>query len=372
LGHDLDTLQLEKSCVLTTKKFPVLRACFPEISGRFWQVILHQLEKPFSVVEVDDLTQSFHNFCLRDASDFSPTQPPLAFVLLRHKSQGNRLVLRISHAQYDGFSLPIIVGTLLAYYHDKAPLNAPDFSLFLSYAAQHRSASIAYWKKLLQGSSPVTIQDISKKLLLQGCVQDSPPEGFLAEAETTMPRLSGNITSATLVSTAWAVLLARLIGRDDITYGHLIAGRNSALRGIEHIVGPCINIVPVRVKIPAVVKPTDLLRSVQEQFLAVGEADSLGFADIIKHCTDWRTTSRFDINIQHQNIDEHPEFTFQGTKNRLQFFQYPNILPMSQIHLMCYPEHGRLRINLTTDTSIMCKETANSLLASLMKIIRQL
>jgi non-ribosomal peptide synthetase component F len=86
---------------------------------------------------------------------------------------------------------------------------------------------------------------------------------------------------ASLVSSAWAVVLSRISGEDDVVYGHVVAGCNSDIPGIMEIVGPCVNIIPVRTRVSLNTTLTKLLCSVQEQHALVGQLDLMGLDDII-------------------------------------------------------------------------------------------
>ena len=235
LGVSLDILDFKRRCSLTLERFPILRACFLHLLGKFWQVVLNQLDLPLHIKDVNkDLDRSFRDFCLKDMEDISQNRPPLAFVLLSHRVQGIRFVLRLSHAQYDGISLPTIFRSIVDSYNDKAFLQPPSFSRFLAYAYHCRFQSISYWKELLRGSSITTTYS---KLAPPG-IYDSLPQGIRIEAQISLPHLPGNITSASLLCSAWAVLLSRITGESDVVYGRLVAGRHSAIKGIEEIVGP--------------------------------------------------------------------------------------------------------------------------------------
>ena len=48
---------------------------------------------------------------------------------------------------------------------------------------------------------------------------------------------------------AWAILLDRQTGISDTVFGAAFAGRPSDLNGVESIVGPFVNNLPVRVKV---------------------------------------------------------------------------------------------------------------------------
>ncbi|KID95512.1 Condensation domain protein, partial [Metarhizium majus ARSEF 297] len=176
------------------------------------------------------------------------------------------------------------------------------------------------------------------------------------------------MTPATLASAAWALLLSRLTGRGDVVYGHLVAGRNSEMGGIDKTVGCCLNFIPVRVTFPSSQTPTELLFAVQEQFLAVGEADSLGYKEIIENCTDWPPGSTFESTIQHQNIDENPQIQSAAGVSQVQFFQNPHLVPMS-IHMVSETRGDKLCLELNSNTHIMSLEAAEAMVNGLMSII---
>ncbi|KAK9437913.1 Amino acid adenylation [Metarhizium brunneum] len=365
LPENTDVSLLERACTRTLGEFPILRACFLRLQGKFWQVVLQNIQHPFRVHDVsENLDVALDNFCVSDAHKVSATQPPVALVLLRHKTQGERLIIRISHAQYDGVCLPTIIGSFINGPGTAPP--PPSFSSFLSHASLRRSKSIEYWKGLLQGSQhPGALRE---HLLSQTDIHKSLPEAIYIHAETSLPRLPGNMTPATLASAAWALLLSQLTGQGDVVYGHLVAGRNSEMGGIDKTVGCCLNFIPVRVTFPSTKTPTELLFAVQEQFLAVGEADSLGYKEIIENCTDWPPGSTFESTIQHQNIDENPQIQSAAGVSRVQFFQNPHLVPMS-IHMVSETRGDKLFLELNSNTHIMSLGAAEAMVNGLISIV---
>ncbi len=59
------------------------------------------------------------------------------------------------------------------------------------------------------------------------------------------------MTLNTLVQGAWALLLSRYSGADDVVFGVTVAGRPPELTGVETMVGLFINTLPVRVRLAA-------------------------------------------------------------------------------------------------------------------------
>jgi non-ribosomal peptide synthetase component F len=176
---------------------------------------------------------------------------------------------------------------------------------------------------------------------------------------------------ASLVSCAWAVVLSHISREDDVVYGHIVAGRNSDIPGITEIVGPCLNIIPVRTIVSPNMTSTELLRSVQEQHVSVGQSDSIGLDDIIQNCTNWPVGSPFDTVVQHQNIDEHPETQLASLAAKLQWFENPNAVP-PYIGVVSYSQRDRLRILVLGTTHILTPKTADSVAAMLCETITKL
>ncbi|KAF7556526.1 hypothetical protein G7Z17_g1316 [Cylindrodendrum hubeiense] len=372
LGPTVDLARFKKSWDLTLERFPILRARFLPLLGKYWQVIPHKLDLPLTIQDVaEDLDQFCHDFCLKDYKEFSPTKPPFFVILFRHPVQGIRMTVHMSHAQYDGISIPIYLRSFADGYEGKSLTPGPDFSRFLLYAQYRRPQSCAYWTKLLRGSSPTCFPSM--------ILPDSIPQGSTAkqvevEAKLALPPLSGSTTSASLISAAWGVLLSLITGQNDVVYGHIVTGRNSILNGIEGIAGPLLNTVPVRTILSPSQTSAELLHSVQKQFMELGEADSLGFMDILEHCTDWPggASFNFDSIIHHQNVDENPEVEVSDAISRIKWFKNQTDEAVPNIVMVSYPEGEHLRVQLHTSSHRMTAETATKILNGLGKVLWKL
>jgi amino acid adenylation domain-containing protein len=373
LGSDLVVDLLRDSCRTVLNHFPILRTQFVLFQDNWWQLTLRNLELPFSTIEVEgSLAEESQNFCTQDLErvsqqGFQHGMLPTSFTLVRSLTGQHRLIIRLSHAQYDGVCLPVILNSLADAYWQKPLPPAPPYSAYLAYSQMHLSISASYWSAVLKGSRITNISSI----LRPQATNDTALRKVQAERFVDTPLLPGDITMASLVSTAWAVVLSHISGEDDVVYGHLVAGRNSDIPGITEMVGPCLNIIPVRTRMSSNMTSTELLQSVQEQHVSVGQSDSMGLDDIIQNCTDWPADSTFDTVVQHQNIDEHPETQLAGLTAKLQWFNNPNAVP-PYLGVLSYSQRDRLRILVLGNTHILTPETADSLAAVLCKTIAKL
>jgi len=370
LGVSLDLPRLKESCRLLLEKFSILRASFLPFDGKYWAVIPNQLDLPFSIHDADeDLQQTIQEICLLDMDTINYHRPPVAFVLIRNKSQGARLLIRLSHAQYDAMSGGTIFQTLMNFYTHKPSSQLPSFSTYLSHISHQRSTSISYWKSALRDSPPTSLAP----KLLPAAIPSPLPIPIRIDAEIPLPKFPNTLTIASLISTAWALLLSHILSADEVTVGRLVSGRNASLPGVEEIVGPCVNIVPFRLRPCTHATTSALVLSVQEQFVALGEADSLGFKEIVGECTEWPKGAEICSVVLHQNVDEEVRFAFgdEGIETRVQRFENPRRIPYS-LYVISFPRGERLGLQIFAHTHMISVEMARWLLDGLCRLIGEL
>ena len=118
-------------------------------------------------------------------------------------------------------------------------------------AAQDRAAAIAAWREALAGLEEADLVAPHDP----GAAPVAPEQITLALSETLTAALTQQarqqgLTLNTFIQAAWAILLGRLTGRDDVVFGVTVAGRPPEIAGIETMVGLFINTLPLRVKLP--------------------------------------------------------------------------------------------------------------------------
>ena len=369
-GVNLDLFRLKESCHSLLEMIPLLRASFLPFDGKYWAVIPSRLELPFRIHDTDeDLQQSTEEICLLDMDTIDCRRPPVAFVLVRNKLQGSRLIIRLSHAQYDAVSGGTIFQTLMGLYSHKPCCQLPSFSAYLSYVFRQRQTSIEYWKTALRGSHPTSLAP----RFLPAATPTTRPLPIRVNSEIPFPKIPDTLTVASLISTAWALLLSHILFVDEVTVGRLVSGRNANLQGVEEIVGPCANIVPFRLRPCTHASTSALVFSVQEQFVALGEADSLGFKEIARECTEWPEGAGLCSVVLHQNADEEVSVVVgnEGMETKVQRFDNPRRIPYS-LYVISFPRGERLGLQIFAHTHMMSVEMARWLLDGLCRLIEAL
>ncbi|KAF4440789.1 non-ribosomal peptide synthetase [Fusarium austroafricanum] len=300
----LDISLLRESITNVVAAYDILRTVFVRHQDRYLQVILRHAQPDLSIHDVGDIEQ--FTTALKSGHLQAVPKPEcssLRFVLARHKSSAqHRVFIRISHAQYDGICFPAILGALKASYEGFPILPTPSYATYIrGVLGKAHLEHYAHWTALLKNSDPTHIIHRQRNSLR------TTPTQVLKRVVSTPSLASLNITTATVVKAAWSTVLAKASGKTDVVFGHLISGRNLGnVPGIETIVGPCLNVVPVRVRYQRSWTVLDLLKDIQNQQVENMSYESLGFREIIDKCTDWKDNgfNGFSTVVQHQSMPQ--------------------------------------------------------------------
>ena len=199
--------------------------------------------------------------------------PLMRFALLRLSDQNWVLVWSFHHLLLDGWSMPVVMREVLAAYaaaENKSELRLPSIRPYRDYIAwlkkQDMSVAEAYWRRALGGfhspNSLAGIQAASPVDAPRHGKISTPLEPALLERLQTRAKRE-QVTLNTLMHAAWAVVLSRYTGDNDIVFGATVSGRPPELAGVETMVGLFINTLPVRVQVDGEERVGDWLRRIQ-------------------------------------------------------------------------------------------------------------
>jgi amino acid adenylation domain-containing protein len=290
LDGEVDPVRLRAAAQSLIDRHAVLRAAFVLDGGGAMQVVLRRLDVPWAVVDVAagaSLDAELEACCRAERRrPFVMDEPPLIrFTLLRGPGE-SRLVISSHHILLDGWSGPLLLRDLFALYAGQRLPPARPFRDYLAWlGARDRKVSLARWEDLLSGTDSPTL------------VAGTGPGPSPADAATlpgvvavpldprTGPRIadlarSCGVTASTVLQAAWALVLARSTGRDDVVFGTTVSGRPPEIPGVESIVGMFINTVPVRVRLPAALTVAGLLGRMHEDQTRTLEHQYLGLAEV--------------------------------------------------------------------------------------------
>ena len=221
--------------------------------------------------------------------------PLLRLALIRLGPERHLLAVTNHHLLLDGWSLPVLVGELLTLYGQGATGGAttaavlPRVTPYRDYlawvagqaAGGERGASLAFWGDALSGLDGGTLLASADR----GRAAVAPEQIVLSLSQELTSALQRQaraqaLTLNSVLQGAWAILLGRLTGRDDVVFGVTVAGRPAELAGVERMVGLFINTLPQRVRVSAGLRLRELLRDVQARQSGLLSHQHVGLSEI--------------------------------------------------------------------------------------------
>ena len=212
--------------------------------------------------------------------------PLLRFSLIRLAADRHQLLLSNHHLLMDGWSLPVVVGELFELYKHRGRSAAlgrvTPYRDYLGWIAGHdRQAAQAAWQRALAG-----LEEPTRLAAAQPGAAPALPEEIIVELPEALTQAlsrqarSHSLTLNTILQGAWAILLGRLTGHDDVVFGTTVAGRPSEIAGIQTMVGLFINTLPVRVRLHPAEPLSELLTRLQDSQSELIAHQHLGLAEI--------------------------------------------------------------------------------------------
>ena len=174
--------------------------------------------------------------------------------------------------------------------------------------------AMAYWNDTLHGFSEPVFPELGT--VVYDASDDEYGEQLirLTQADTTALRAfveRHSLTVNTMVQAAWALLLSRYTGSEDIVYGATRASRRSALdgdRSVDTMVGLFINTLPVRIRVSRDQRVVDWLTQIREDAIAVRVAEHVALPDVQSASDVPSGTPLFDTMLVYEHEQQATTF----------------------------------------------------------------
>ncbi|KAH7127879.1 hypothetical protein B0J13DRAFT_588601 [Dactylonectria estremocensis] len=339
LEDSIDAALLLDSFRHLVAQHAILRTVFVQHAERTLQVVLENLALPFSELTTEEPVDAFCKKLAEEdiANDaaFALGASFLHLFVVQGKAE-KALMIRISHAQYDGVSLPELLRQLeLRYRGEDVPASAP-FTSYLQHLQDKRADNLSFWRGVLDGSSPTEIITPA---------EPSAQTAFMTKPVDVSAR-SPDTTFAMLLSAAWAKVMATHLGVDDVTFGNIVSGRNVELEGVDGVMGPCYQYMPVRVRFEPGWTATRLLDVVRGQYLEGSQRATVGF-DELKQELSW-SPSFYGSFVNHLDKEFFDAVPFAGTSCRVDY-SIPHPEPATPPRVVSFVEGGATFVGIEAD-----------------------
>ncbi|ODG96162.1 non-ribosomal peptide synthetase [Nostoc sp. KVJ20] len=243
------------------------------------QMVSKQVDLPWEKLDwrhltADEQQQQLGDFLKCDRQKrFDLAQAPLMrFTVIQLGEQTYQFIWSHHHILFDGWSMQIVLKEVLAFYeanqrgeHLRLQPVRPYREYIQWLQQQDIDQAKNFWQKTLRGFATPTFL-IGNREQEQRIYNEQP----FQLSKTVTEKLQyvarqHHLTLNNLVQGAWALLISRYSGENDVVFGATVSGRPSTLVGVDSMVGLLINTLPIRVQISGKTELLPWLKHLQSQ-----------------------------------------------------------------------------------------------------------
>ncbi len=323
----LDESLFERSWRRVIARHTILRTSF------VWESVPEPLQIVHRSVATTFLKEDWSSECEQDAPDrfecwikaqrdqgMDLSRPPLTrFALLRLGESRYRFVWTYHHILLDGWSTSRVLGEVLSTYEalqgsgqPPAPPARPYRDYIEWLLAKPWDETVSYWRKALQGVGAGTRLALPMPRS-RSADSAAPHVEELLELGKHESRALHDLASRlqmtlnTVVQAAWAFVLSRYAGSDDVIFGVTVSGRPFQLYDVENRVGLFINTLPLRVRVDHRASLGSYLASVAQSLREMLEHDFAPLFEIHRICGLPARQGLFDTVLVYENYPTHTD-----------------------------------------------------------------
>jgi amino acid adenylation domain-containing protein len=284
----------------TLDRHPILRTSFhwddlekplQVVHGKAEAVVPSEDLRALSAEEQDAVLAAERENDRSAGVDFGEA-PLMRLQLFRTADDAWRLLWSFHHILMEGWSASLILREVLGHYRAITSGESVELAEHRPYRdyvswfqAQDPARAESYWRETLAGVGHPTHMgiDLSPTKLHVPVTEYDGIAISLTEEQTS--RLSAfvkqhGLTLNTLVQGAWAVLLSRYSGEDDVVFGTIVSGRSVPLDGVDTMIGLFVNLLPARAAVPPDAELLPWLKDLQSRQSRQREFEYCSLVDV--------------------------------------------------------------------------------------------
>ncbi|KAH6676468.1 peptide synthetase [Halenospora varia] len=267
---DLETMK--KCWKEMVRRHEILRTCFISTDlprYAYVQVVLEEHDLNFDSIGPEEKQDA----SAKGQRERSFPEPPYS-IGFEKSSDGTRLHIFMHHALYDGVALEILYKEIETLFHGHELSPPASMAPLLQYiASANLNDADKFWGSALEGfipSSLLATQNQKQEAGNHTQISKSKSSCSLSWIEEKAKKHSTSLLS--LCHAVWASILSERFQESDVCFGNVVSGRSVPVEGIEDLVAPCFNTIPVRLQNIHHLSYLEALRKFQ-----ISNADSLPF-----------------------------------------------------------------------------------------------
>ena len=247
---------------------------------------------------------------------FELTRAPLfRLTLLRHGEAEFHLIWTIHHTVLEGRSFALVLPEVFGFYEAfrqgkeiSPPLPRPyrDYVDWLQ--QQDFSKDEAFWRETLKGftaPTPLIVDHAPAPSQISRAPKGTQEVLLSAQITLALRELAqhNQFTLNTIVQGAWALLLNRYSGVEDVAFGVIRSNRRSTIEGAETMIGLFVSTLPLRVQVNPESALIPWLKEVRLQWMAMRGHEHTPLANVHAWSDVPAGSPLFQTTVMFENYD---------------------------------------------------------------------
>ncbi|KAF4451756.1 non-ribosomal peptide synthetase [Fusarium austroafricanum] len=244
----------------------ILRTCFAATTDSqraIAQIVIEDWEIPWRTFDVNELSFDGaieeHLKSLPDPVD--SRTPPVSLALLRYRGS-EFLSFICHHALYDGVAMERLLKEVEALAGGEALPPPVPYGEFLKLSTNLPSDTEQFWQQHFEGYKPSSIFSQTTTSEVDQSTCTTSMDILLSDIQGRIRDLGTTLLSVCQAS--WASVLAMAYRRSDVCFGNVVSGRTLDIEGLERLIAPCFNTIPVRVDFSVTSSNIDIVKHLQK------------------------------------------------------------------------------------------------------------
>jgi amino acid adenylation domain-containing protein len=272
-----DPARLRDAWIAAAKVHDILRTCFAITSHSkhaYAQVVLKDHQPVWNVYgvsfkEPSKLNSDIENYLTTGFAKMDISRPPYSFGLF-HSAEKSVWVMSFHHSLYDGLAMDMLLKNIERLYNSpNIEIPPQPFEFYLQYMESiDLSAAEEFWGQQLEDIHLNAFPNLTGRPSDARVIKN----GMKSQRLTCSKNLEQIIDSCKSMSSSmlalgqstWARLLSAYTGEPDVCFGNVVSGRTVPVDGVESIIAPCFNTLPVRVRITNNSTARSIMENLQE------------------------------------------------------------------------------------------------------------
>lgn len=365
LHNEIDLNRFQRAWEEVVANTPILRTRFMQLeNGSLVQVVVNEHIKwhYYDTLEDymrEDINQQYH------------LGTPLLCLGLVSKSrerQRSTFCWTMHHALFDGWSLALIMDRVEQAYYHRSVERVSSFARFIKHITDSNKGPAAkFWQGRLLGSNSTSFPSLPSP------TYESKADSIMSRSALHVEWPRGHFTPSTFVEAAWSILQSLYTGSYDITFGTTVAGRQAPIAGLEHVVGPTIATVPVRVLVRGDNSVMQLLSQIQNYTVEMLPFEQIGLSNIRRLGPEIEQACNFQallvIQPERRGKDSFKTIFEKRVDN---LASLPSNFSPYTLLIECQLERDGFQLHMSFDSNVISKPEVERMIRQMEHVVKEL